>query len=391
MQIVPRPPLTSGANVVVPEGRASQDSLLSVASPRRRIRVVVRRVLTSRIVMRKFASFACIASALAAQNSVTLPKVFKEAYAPTANLLPVARTKAFIQTWYHGQNLPLGTVVTQMGWRYDQSGSAATGITHTMAVVLDNSPVNNAGFTNIYANNLSATPTTFLPMQAINWPAPPSGGLDPAMWIPGAVPFVFLGPHLIVQVDVQTETTPRTLAGFNTDAITMATTTPYLLGIGAPGCAPSSLSATAALSGTNVNFTFDLNGGPVNNQVVLLIAADNQAFGGSNVLPLDLGFIGMTGCKLGVDPITTLAVPTDGSGFAQLPAALPNIVGLTQALFVQGVHIGATPLGLVTTNTVAASVGHQGLMNYAYSWTNFGLTAEFGPYTTSRGAVILMR
>lgn len=341
--------------------------------------------------MRNILSLAILASALAAQNSVTLPKVFKDGYAPSANLLPVARTKTFIQTWYHGQNLPLGTVVTQMGWRYDQSGSAATGITHTMAVVLDNSPVNNAGFSNIYANNLSAAPTTFLPMQAINWPASPSGGLDPAMWIPGAVPFVFLGPHLIVEVDVQTETTPRTLSGFNTDAITLGTAAPYLLGLGSTGCAPSSLSATAALVGTNVNLNFTLNGGPVNNQVVLLLAADNQAFGGANVLPLDLGFLGMTGCKLGVDPITTVTLPTDGSGTAQLPASLPHIAGVTQALFVQGVHVGATPLGLVSTNTVAASVGDQGLMNYAYSWTNFGPTAEFGPYPTSRGAVILMR
>lgn len=341
--------------------------------------------------MRTLAAISLLSATLVAQNSVTLPKLHKDSYAASGNLLPIARTKSFIQTWYHGQNLPLGTVVTQIGWRYDQSASSTTGIAHTMAVVLDNSPATIATFSNNYAGNLSATPVTFLPMQTVNWPAAPAGGLDPALWLPGNAPFVFTGPNLIVQVDVQTETTPRSLTGLNADAIIMSATSPWLIAVDAPGCASSSLSATASYAAPTVNLTFALNNGPANNQVVFLLGADNQAFGGATILPLDLGFLGMAGCKLGLDPITTVTLPTDGAGSAQLPAPVPVIPSVAQTLFAQGLHVGNTALGLVTTNTVGVVIGEQGLMNYAYSWTNFGPTAEFGPYPTARGAVMLMR
>ncbi|MEZ5964423.1 MAG: hypothetical protein R3F56_11305 [Planctomycetota bacterium] len=340
--------------------------------------------------MRKLFLVAALAPSILAQSSFTAPKIYRDSFAPGANFLPSARTKSFMQTWYHGQNLPVGTVVSQMGWRYD-SGAASTGFTHTIEVVLDNTPMNASGFSNVFANNLSSAPTTFLPLQPVNWPAPVSGNLDPAMWIPGAAPFLFVGPHLIVQVDVQTEAAPRTLSGLNTDAINLTATSPYLAATGIAGCASSTLSVVPSVSGGIVNLDFRLSGGPANSQAVYFIGGENHTLFGAALLPFDLTFLGMTNCYLGVDPLLSLTLPTDGQGNALLQASLPNISGRPQTVFVQAAHSGSTPLGLVMTNSVGASVGDFGLMNYAYNWATFGPTAEFGPYTTSRGAVILMR
>jgi hypothetical protein len=341
--------------------------------------------------MRSFLTTLVLAPAVLGQVSATSPKIFKDSYAPSANLLPCARTKGFIQTWYHGQNLPLGMVATQIGWRYDAAANYAGGFTHTMEIVLDNSPTTNATLGRIFTANLSAAPVTFLPLTQVNWPAPPSGGLDPAMWIPGTVPFAFTGPHLIVQVDIQTEAAPRSLASLYTDSFLMSAAAPYVGAAGGPGCASSNLSVTQFLNGANVDVSFNLVGGPPNNQAIFLLGADNQAFGGVNVLPLDLTFLGMTNCRLSVDPVASLALPTDGSGNATLMGSLANIIGATQTLFAQCLHVGATPAGLVTSNVAGTAIGSAGLTNYVYNWDSFTPTAQFGPYTTSRGAVILLR
>ena len=54
-------------------------------------------------------------------------------------------------------------------------------------------------------------------------------------------------------------------------------------------------------------------------------------------------------------------------------------------------RVGSTPAGLVSSNVAGAEVGHLGLTNYLYNWDTFTPTAQYGPYTTNRGAVILLR
>lgn len=338
--------------------------------------------------MRALATLVALSSTLLAQPSVTVPKIFKDSYAPSANLAPVARTKVFMQTWYHGQNVPLGTIVTQMGWRYDSAAASGTGFAHTMEIVLDNTPATFSTLSSTFTSNLSATPTTFLPLTTVNWPASPSGGLDPAIWIPGNNPFFFTGPHLLVQVDVQTETTPRTLAGFNTDSYAGNSS---LAQVGSPGCAASSLGVTNTANGANVDVAFTLTGGPPNSTAAFLLGAENQTFLGANVLPLDLGFMGMVGCRLGVDPLATFSLPTDGAGMATLQGPVPVIAGFAQMMFAQCAHAGNTPLGVVTTNVAGSEVGVGGLSTYVYNWTIFNPVAQYGPYTSNRGAVVLLR
>ncbi|HLU39789.1 MAG TPA: hypothetical protein VK081_10405 [Planctomycetota bacterium] len=341
--------------------------------------------------MRRVLPLLLLSHALSAQTSATVPSIFKNCEAPGSNVLPTGRSKSFLQTWYSGQNLPIGMVATQIGWRYDSAALMPGGFTHTMEIVLDNTTATFSTLSTTFAANLSAAPTTFLPLQQVNWPAPPSGGLDAALWIPGAVPFTFIGPHLLVQVDVQTEASPRTLGTFYADGFLASTTTPWFIAHQPPGCAPSNLSATVSSQAPNALVNFTLTGGPSNSQAVFLLGTENQAFSGVNLLPLDLGFAGMTGCSLGVDPLASVVVPTNASGTAQLQGSLPLPTSVAFLLFAQALHAGNTPAGLVTGNVAGVQLGAAGLANYVYSWTSFGPIAEFGPYTTNRGAVVLLR
>jgi hypothetical protein len=84
-------------------------------------------------------------------------------------------------------------------------------------------------------------------------------------------------------------------------------------------------------------------------------------------------------------------MPTDGQGQARvsMPFAIPtdNIVVHTQFA-----HTSTTvPAGLATTAVAHSILGGAGLSNYVYNWTTFGLTAQYGPYPTNRGAVMLFR
>lgn len=341
--------------------------------------------------MRRLATVLLLAHAAYGQPSVTCPKLFKDSPAPGSNFLPAARTKGFIQTWYHGENLPVGMVVTQLGWRYDPTAWYPSAFAHRMEIVLDNATTTFATLSSTFANNLSATPTTFLPLGNLSWPAPPSGGSDPAMWIPGHVPFQFTGPHLLVQVDIQTEENPRTLSSLLVDSYFMSTGRPFLGQSARSGCAGSRVAVEPMLNGSDVDVGFRLAGGPSNSSAVFMLGADNQALTSANILPIGLGFLGMTGCTLGINPLVYVTVPTDATGRASLQGSLPNLPHIAQSLFAQCVHSGNTPFGLVTTNVAGAEVGVAGLSNYVYNWTIFSPTSEFGPYPTNCGAVISMR
>jgi hypothetical protein len=51
----------------------------------------------------------------------------------------------------------------------------------------------------------------------------------------------------------------------------------------------------------------------------------------------------------------------------------------------------ANPVGLATTNLANSILGGAGLSNYLYNWTVDGPIAQYGPYTTNRGPVLLFQ
>jgi hypothetical protein len=51
----------------------------------------------------------------------------------------------------------------------------------------------------------------------------------------------------------------------------------------------------------------------------------------------------------------------------------------------------ANPVGWGTTNTTHSVLGGAGLATYVYNYTVDGPVAQYGPYATDRGAVLLFR
>ena len=333
------------------------------------------------------ASVLAFASCLCAQaaHPLTVPELFTGTYASGGNLLPFARTKGFIQTWYDGSNLPIPTVVTALGWRTDTTASSAP-LVHTLEIVLDNTPKDFFSLDKTFANNLSAAPTKFYALKTLNLPATSAVDPDqPSTWIPGDTPFVYLGPHFLVQVDVQTSASP----GSNTyyaDAYSMGSLTTTLHNQTETSCASSSLLS----SDTGSSFMLQFSGAVPSTPVTFLLGTDRQRLGGVP-LPLDLTPFGLTGCVLAVAPQATVTVTADTIGSASL--TVPWIAGPPALqLFAQAVHFTSrTTVGLGTTNLTGSLLGGAGTTNYLYNWTTFTPTSQYGPYPTNRGAVILLR
>lgn len=317
----------------------------------------------------------------------TIPKIFAGNYGPTANLAPLGRTKVFIQTWYRGDNLQLGLPVLELGWRVHNTISAAAQA-HTMEIVLGSTPATFSTLSKTFAANLGPAPVTFLALTTVNLPAQaqPADPDQPAVWIKGNRPFVFQGPHLLVQVDVQSAAAP-TSTGYNCNSFTMASASTSFFLTAEKSCAGASLQGSHA----NGQLTLSLTGAPPSTPVFFLIGLDNARLGGSVPLPLDLGFLGMTGCVLALDPFLSFGASADATGAAApvFPVALPPE---SLVLSFQALHLtAANPAGIGTTNRMSTILGGAGLCTYLYNWTVFGPTAESGPFAGNRGAVILLR
>ena len=333
---------------------------------------------------------ALLIATVGAQNAAqTLPRVFSQQYAPLANQLPLGRTKAFVQYWYRGDNLLSGQSVQSIGWRVDENtviGSTPI----TIEVVLDNSPATFANLDRTFANNLSQAPVTFFSMKTVSLPAQakPSNPDAPAAWLPGDVPFAFVGPNLIVQCDVQTSIVAAS-TGYDVDAYAMSTAVTELHGQGGPSCAGSTL--TASFDRSTATYALTLRRAPANSPVMLMFGTRNTVLSSTgDQLPLDLGSIGMPGCRLGVDPDLFLPAMADAGG----SLVAPLVTGWTSSmmLFAQVAHpTTGNPMGLATTNVATSVLGYQGLNTYLYNWTSFGPTAEFGPFDSNRGPVLLIR
>jgi len=169
-------------------------------------------------------SLATAASSLVSQTVAdvrTIPNSFQGVLAPGANLLPLSRTRGFIQTWYHGSNMKIFPVL-ELGVRVD-SGSNAAALTHTLEVTLASTTKTFSTLDPTFANNLT-NPTLFVAKRVINFPAVtnPTDPNAPSLWIKGDKPFVFTGPHLIVQFDIQTSTSYGAMPGtYYADAYSM--------------------------------------------------------------------------------------------------------------------------------------------------------------------------
>jgi hypothetical protein len=110
----------------------------------------------------------------------------------------------------------------------------------------------------------------------------------------------------------------------------------------------------------NGAFAVTLSGAPGGASAALLAGESKTYFGTQPVLPLNLAFIGATGCFLVTDPSLIIPVAADGSGFAAFNAPIPLdpvLVHLTA--FVQWAVLDSTanPLGVTLSRGAAIRVG----------------------------------
>ena len=154
----------------------------------------------------------------------------------------------------------------------------------------------------------------------------------------------------------------------NADA-TATTSTPLRLYVNAIGVTPIGsacagsygqvpvLGAKEVPSVGNANFAIEVHGAAPSSPTLMLLGA-NAAW-----QPLDLGFIGVTGCKLLVDPLVTMAGMT-GAGDAKRaegvwtqPLAIPNDPGLVGGAFQIQVAIVDASNGRPTPLTLTNAIG----------------------------------
>ncbi len=313
----------------------------------------------------------------AAQSAVnhtrTFPDIYTGSYAGSGNAFPMGRTKGFIQFWVRGDTFPGMAPVLQVGWRVYQTGSAHK---EKIEIVMDSVTVGFATLSKTFASNLTASKTVFLALKDVNFPAitvKPTNPDVPAVWIPGDKPFVRLPTRdVIIQVDIQTETTPRSI-GYYADSIRSAQNS-FINSD--PSCGGK---MTGSYSGTTLGIAH--RGAPPGATALFLI--------GLKLFAADLGALIGPGCNLHVNPLFVLALPTDASGNAALTANFPIGATDTLALHAQAVHLKNN--ALASSDVLHMSVGTAGLMTYLYNWTTFTSIAQYGPYTTNRGPVVLFR
>ncbi len=331
-----------------------------------------------------FAAFACAAGALPAQTLTpvqkTVPEVLTGVFAPGVNVLPLGRTRGLIQTWYAGSQVPKAAKVwREIGWRMDEKSFLKSAQTHKLEVVLGNTKADFKSLNTTFAANLG-TSTVFFSLKTVSFPVftgwtKPD---QPSLYLKGDRPFVYTGPNLIVQVKIRTGSGFSTILKNYADALTM-------------GSGDTFLASTRTSCGGTLKAEFDttqklwkllVSGAKANSLFLVMI--------GQHLLPVDVGPVFGKGCSFAVDPVFILPLTTNASGAASFSAAVPSgTTGL--ALFAQGFHPAKSRTGFETTNLTHSLLSDAGLVNYLYNWSVDGPQAQYGPYPTNRGAVLLIR
>jgi hypothetical protein len=239
-----------------------------------------------------------------------------------------------------------------------------------------------------FANNLGPAPVTFFQQKQVSfpWQNLPTDPDQPSLWLLGDQPFVFTGPHFLVQVDTQTSSPPQTL-GYWVNAYTMTPTS--IVNASSGRSCGGRLTATLYTNGV---FDFELASAAANQPAWFLFSNEQTRLSGGVGLPYDLTLFGMPGCRLGVDPFASIAAATNASGFARLRTQLPPLASQYFVLHTQALHGGATnAAGYATTNVLHSVLGYGELSTYLYNWDQFGPVAQYGPAVWNQGAMVLIR
>jgi hypothetical protein len=332
--------------------------------------------------MRSFLIGTCLflsMASLPAQHAKTLPEIYTGSYGGGGNLFPFSRTRGFIQYYHRGDQFPSTRVVKDLGFRLQRTITSMAALSHRLEIKVGNTKTTFKTLSKTYAQNFTAKPTVFLALKTINFPLNNSIPADPDKpfyWIKGDVPFIWFGPNLIIQVDIQTSATfGGTTVNANADSMPTSTLVVRNTTKSCGGAIVASYAGSA--------FGGKLTGSKANGPVIYLI--------GAHLLPTDVGFI-LPGknCSITVNPLLTFLGTADASGAASF--SIPFVPAATMTLHLQALHIPLSGPGLASTDVSHIQFGgNNDTSTYLYNWTQNGLISQYGPYTTNRGPIILMR
>lgn len=258
--------------------------------------------------------------------------------------------KRMQQNWVRGDNLPQPFVITEFGERLELGTSPA--LRYKITAIFDNA---SFGWSQLNADptkNLTANAVTVYD-AVISFPS--LTGTDPNQvhsWIKLTRPFVFKGPHFIVQKTWDPGSLTSGTRRMDYFSIKSTVRTRHLSA--GKSCGGT---LTAAYSGTTYSAT--ITGAPANVAALIMFAAENVLLGGTIPLPLDLTGVGMSGCELGVEPLVFVVLQTDASGRAVLQAPFPYPTNDTAVWSIQALHwqVGRW----ASTNVVNSFIGSTGL------------------------------
>ncbi|MCB9891947.1 MAG: hypothetical protein H6832_18960 [Planctomycetes bacterium] len=266
---------------------------------------------------------------------------------------PTAQGNRVEQIWFRGDQIKTALVINESGLRAHGTNTSGA-VTFTYGLVLDNSTAAWTAMDPDPKKNLTATAATVF-NNTLNLPAR-GAGVDPNdvhMWVKHSRPFVFTGPHLILQHTF----TPGAVSGLlrmnagNSSSGSLMLTSGNTCG--------GTLSTTYS-SGT---YTMAVKGAQANAACLFMIGAEKVLFAGSVPLPVDLSGLGMTTCELGLEPVFSLPAVTDGTGAASISAPFTLKAADTDVWSIQAMHqTTSNSAGWATTNVMTSILGTVGLM-----------------------------
>ena len=324
--------------------------------------------------MRSMLAAAASAAAVAAQAFVPAPSQPQLSELNSRLNYPLMRAASRMQLVLAPGELGSGasTLFSRLAFRYDGPSLGTNGGTiATLEVRMAPAAVTPAASSGAFAANLAA-PATRVLQTAWSFPADASpnpeefGGTAGALALPFTTPYVYRGGALIVEV----------LASGNSNAgagVTNCMLDAEVEPLGGPqggatttngqGCGGATLGAAGQLApGGQVALT---GTGLGTAQPAVSVLGLSRTSWGSVPLPLDLGFLGATGCALHNDWLLDRAGTTSAGGtiaaftpeFTWPVPAEPSLGGAALQFQVIAVKPGANAAQLVTTNNVEVRLG----------------------------------
>jgi hypothetical protein len=245
------------------------------------------------------------------------------------------RTQVRIDQAMFPGNLKLPAIVSSIGVRRSTGRTAFKAATIQQEIWFGSTKATNPSMaTNFATNRANATSgTVVVPKRWINLPPAGFGSPRDFLMIPFQSPYVFNGPHLLVEFS--NTAISQKLNGWKTDYVgTIGSGIRTYFGLPCAGGGVTSVSSAGGSGnytlGSTINFWSGQAKPGVSTTHVLGLSPSNW---GGIPLPLDFTPLGAPNCKLYVDALLMTGFTRDANGQVSRKLTIPNLVSLTNLSF----------------------------------------------------------